>query len=94
VSTVDVRAIEAREGWECLVAVRDGSETHHRVHVSRADLALLAPGAPDPVRLVEVSFAFLLEREPKESILREFDLAAIGRCFPEYERETGHRLAR
>jgi hypothetical protein len=44
--------------------------------------------------LVEASFAFLLERETKESILREFDLTVIGRYFHEYEREIGHRLAR
>lgn len=92
-STVEVTATRAGEGWECQVTVRDGSETHHRVQVARADLARLAPGSPDPVRLVEASLTFLLEREPKESILREFDLAVIGRYFPDYEREIGHRLA-
>jgi hypothetical protein len=40
-----------------------------------------APGAP-------------LEREPKQSILRDLDLTVIGRSFPEHEREIGHRLAR
>ncbi len=30
--------------------------------------------------------------EPNESILREFDLSAIGQYFPEYEREIRHRL--
>ena len=43
-------------------------------------------GADDPVDLVRRSFAFLLEREPKESILRSFDLPVIGRYFPDYER--------
>ena len=93
-STVEVTAAVAGDGWECTVTVRDGSETHHRVRVSRADLARLAPGASDPVNLVEASFAFLLEREPQESILREFDLTVIARYFPEYEREIGHRLTR
>jgi hypothetical protein len=46
------------------------------------------------VGLVEASFAFLLEREPNESILRTFDLTVIGRYFPDYEREIGQRLAR
>jgi hypothetical protein len=77
-----------------MVTVRNGRETQHRVRVSRADLARLAPGASDPMGLVEASFAFLLERETKESILREFDLTVIGRYFHEYEREIGHRLAR
>ena len=41
---------------------------------------------------VEESFAFLLEREPRESILRRFDLPVIGRYFPEYEVEVRRRL--
>ena len=40
----------------------------------------------DPTDLVERSFAFLLEREPRESILRSFDLSVIGRYFPDWER--------
>jgi hypothetical protein len=43
--------------------------------------------------LIERSFQFLLEREPKESILREFDLPLIGRYFPDYEGEIRKRLA-
>ena len=35
--------------------------------------------------LVRDSFGFLLERESKESILKEFDLAMIKRYFPEYD---------
>jgi hypothetical protein len=33
-----------------------------------------------------------LEREPKESILRSFELTVISRYFPEYEREIARRL--
>lgn len=32
--------------------------------------------------LVEAAFRFLLEREPKEAILREFALSVIARYFP------------
>ena len=92
--TVDVTAAVAGDGWDCTVTVREGTETQHRVRVSRADVTRLAPGASDPVELVEASFAFLLERESKESILREFDLTVIGTYFPDYEREIGQRLAR
>jgi hypothetical protein len=94
VSTVEVSAAAAGDGWECVVTVRDGVETHHRVRVTRRDLARFAPGSTDPVELVKASFAFLLEREPKESILREFDLTVISRYFPEYERDIGHRLSK
>jgi hypothetical protein len=37
-------------------------------------------------------YCFLLKREPKESILRSFDLTVISRYFPEYEREMTRRL--
>jgi hypothetical protein len=40
---------------------------------------------------VRVSFGFLLEREPKESILPTFDLTVIGRYFSDFEREITHR---
>ena len=79
-------------GWICEVTVHNGRETHLRVHVTRADLPRLAPGASDPQDLVRASIAFLLEREPRESILREFDLSAIARYFPEYEVVITRRL--
>lgn len=72
--------------WLCQVIVADArSRTEHRVRVTQADLERLAPGSSDPTELVRRSFVFLLEREPKESILRAFDLSVIGRYFPEYE---------
>ena len=92
-SRVEVVAAATVDGWVCAVTVYNGAETHHRVLVSRSDLARLAPGATDPIDLVRASFAFLLEREPKESILPEFQLMLIGTYFPEYEREIGHRLS-
>ena len=54
--------------------------------MTTGDLADLAPDATEPTDLVRRSFEFLLEREPKASILRRFDLPLIGRYFPEYER--------
>jgi len=35
--------------------------------------------------LVSDSFGFLLAREPKDSILKAFDLSVIKRYFPEYD---------
>jgi hypothetical protein len=87
-ATIDVTSNPDGTGWLCDVTVRDrGSDTHHRVRVTTSDLDRLAPGAADPTDLVRRSFEFLLGREPKESILRSFDLPVIGRYFPEYERE-------
>ena len=73
--------------WTCRVTVREGDgATEHLVSVDPGVLARLEPGSADPTDLVRRSFAFLLEREPKESILATFDLPVIGRYFPEWER--------
>ena len=56
----------------------------HLVAVDAAAAARLAPGVA-PEHLVEASFRFLLDREPRQSILGRFDLAVIPRYFPEYE---------
>ena len=81
------------EGWHCTVRVGDDSAaTTHRVSMSAEDVARFAPTGVTAERLVEESFAFLLERESRESILREFDLPVIGRYFLEYEVEIRRRL--
>ena len=84
---IEVTSRTRSDGWTAIVVVTDpdGSSSHHEVTVTRAVLDRLAPGADDPVDLVRRSFAFLLEREPKESILRSFELPVIGRYFPDYE---------
>ena len=83
---VDVACSPTGDGWTCVATVGGaGAPTTHDVTVRARDLARLAPGAADPLDLVRRSFAFLLEREPKTSILRRFDLMVIGRYFPEFE---------
>jgi len=75
------------------VTIREGdSETRHQVTLSEADCARLG-GGDTPEALVEAAFRFLLDREPKESILRRFDLTVISRYFPEFERELPRYLA-
>ena len=44
-------------------------------------------------RCHEAAFRFLLDREPKDSILRRFDVTEISRYFPEFEREMPHYLS-
>jgi predicted transcriptional regulator len=70
-----------------------GSETAHDVTVSASDYAKFTAGKIEPEELVRKSFEFLLEREPKESILTRFDLSVISRYFPEYEREIKRSLS-
>ncbi len=69
------------------VRVEDGgSKTEHDVTITPADIARYAPNATAE-KLLAASFEFLLEREPKESILRRFALPVIERYFSEYPRE-------
>lgn len=74
------------------VTVEEGmTRTVHDVTVTPENVERLAPGTT-PERLVEASFRFLLEREPKEAILRRFELPAIERYFPEYPDTIRERL--
>jgi hypothetical protein len=90
---IEVGSERTAAGWRCTVRiVDDRGASEHSVAVTTEDLERLDPGASDPTDLVRRSFDFLLEREPKESILRSFDLPVIGRYFPEYERSIRPRL--
>ncbi len=90
---VGVSLTESDGGWSAEVVVTGGgSTTRHEVTLSRGDYERLAGGKATPEALIEASFAFLLEHEPKESILRRFDLPVIGRYFPDYERVIAQRL--
>jgi hypothetical protein len=85
---VTVECREAGDGWVCRVTVGDDAgSTTHEVTVSRDVLARLRPDDTAPDQLVSDAFAFLLAREPRDSILRSFDLPVIGRYFHEWEAE-------
>jgi hypothetical protein len=67
------------------------SASQHEVKLSREDHERLAP-AVEPDHLVEASFRFLLDREPKEQILSAFELPVIERYFGAYEDEIPRYL--
>lgn len=91
---IAVRCGPAGEGWDCTVTVgNDTGATHHEVRVARKVLERLDPQASDPEPLVRASFEFLLAREPRESIMRRFELTVIARYFPEWEAEIRKRPA-
>jgi hypothetical protein len=70
------------------VIVRDAvGETNHHVTLSPETLERLTAGNHAPEECIEAAFRFLLDREPKESILRRFDVTVISRYFPQFERE-------
>jgi hypothetical protein len=80
-------------GFEVLVREGKG-ETRHQVTMSRETCERLTGGKLAPERLIEAAFRFLLDREPKESILGRFDVTIIARYFPEFERELPNYLSR
>ena len=70
------------------VTVKDGkSESRHRVTMAAQTFERLSAAKHAPEACIEAAFRFLLDREPKESILQSFDVTVISRYFPEFERE-------
>jgi hypothetical protein len=85
--------VDRVDGETFHVTVREGGgRSEHTVMVDPAYHRKLTGGAITPEELVRRSFEFLLEREPKESILGSFALPVIGRYFGEYETEIARRV--
>jgi hypothetical protein len=79
--------VERRNQSEFLVVVEEGdSKTEHVVTLDEEYHEKLTGKGISKEELIEKSFKFLLAREPKESILRSFNLKVINRYFPEYEK--------
>lgn len=90
---INVSLTEAEDGWDAHVTVADehGSSSHEVV-LKQNEYQRLCEGRCPPEDLIRASFEFLLQREPKESILARFELPLIGRYFPEYERWLANHL--
>ena len=94
-ATIEVRRTADRDPLEFAVVIRDGAgESRHHVTMSRETCQRLTAGRHPDVACIEAAFRFLLDREPKESILGRFDVTVISRYFPEFERELPGYLAR
>ena len=83
---IEVTRLAGEDPMTFEVVVRDTQgETRHHVTLAAAHFSRLSPGLA-PERCIEAAFRFLLDREPKESILGRFDVSVISRYFPEFER--------
>ncbi len=89
-STITVT--QANDAVYRVTVVEGTSQSVHEVTVTPADVDRFAAGE-SAERLVEASFEFLLDREPKESILSRFDLPVIERYFPDYPRRIREALS-
>jgi len=83
---------EDGEGFEFRIAVEEaGSRTLHQVTLTRRDHEELGGEGESPEQLVRRCFEWLLEREPKESILSRFDIQEISRYFSSFRDEIRRR---
>lgn len=91
-ATVKIQVEQIRDGEYRVVILEGKGRTSHLVRVSPEEHERFG-GDAQAEELVEQSIEFLLEREPKESILQAFDLSVIERYFPDYGDEIEKRLA-
>jgi len=92
---VEVRQTGNGEPLEFDVRVTaGGGEGRHHVTMGAATAPRLGGGYHTPAQCLEAAFHFLLEREPKESIMGRFDVTVISQYFPEFEAELPGYLAR
>ncbi len=77
--------------WSYLVEVTEsdgsGSQTRHKVSMDKVYYEKISAGIIGPEDFVKKSFEFLLKREDKDSILKEFNVRQIREYFPEFETE-------
>ncbi|MCK7475459.1 MAG: hypothetical protein MZV49_22785 [Rhodopseudomonas palustris] len=94
-SMIDVRQLDDGDPGVYQVELRDGAGSgRHRV--TAGPVRCVTGFWVISIRLercVEAAFRFLLAREPKEAILRDFDVAVISRYFPEFEAQWPRYLA-
>ncbi|UCC84453.1 MAG: hypothetical protein JSW46_05850 [Gemmatimonadota bacterium] len=90
---IDVTLTRSEDPFEFDVRVSEGNtETRHRVTMTESTYRKLSGGDASPERVIEAAFEFLLDREPKESILSSFDVTVISRYFPSFQDDIASYL--
>ncbi len=92
---IDVTRIGSGDPLEFDVVIDDGAgRTQHRITMSQETYGRILKGGQTPENCVKGAFLFLLDREPKEAILEQFDITVISRYFPEFEKELPEYMRR
>jgi hypothetical protein len=77
------------------VIVHDGhGEGRHQVTIQADEARRWAELGAEPPRGVEAVMRFLIDREPKESIMSAFDTNVVRRYFPDFDDALPGYLAR
>ena len=89
---IKIKTRASNMGWHFSVTVTDQKgESFYNVTMDK-DFVTRIGSNFHPEKVVEKSFEFLLEREPKESILQEFDITVISHYYPNFISELGKKL--
>ena len=83
--------VDRLRSWFAVIVTDGRGSSEHAVTLSASDWERLGRGYRSPEELVRACFEFLLEREPRTSVLGAFDVSEIGGYFPEFEREIARR---
>ena len=93
-ATIEVKQTTDGDPMQLEVTVTDGrGSSRHAVTMRRATLERLTGGAHSAEACVGAAFRFLLDREPRDAILGQFDVAVISDYFPEFEARLPDYLA-
>jgi hypothetical protein len=84
--------IEKIDDKTFVVTIEAKKVTKHTVTITPGYYHKMTKGASPYEKLITKAFEFLLEREPNTAILKEFDLPAIKRYYPEFERSVLDKL--
>ncbi|OGN06481.1 MAG: hypothetical protein A3B86_03480 [Candidatus Yanofskybacteria bacterium RIFCSPHIGHO2_02_FULL_38_22b] len=86
---IRVTEVNQRENsWTFLVELGHGDNlVECYVEVNRDYWTQLTSRRVEPAGLIEATFKFLLEKTPKEMIMKKFNLNDIIRLYPQYENE-------
>jgi hypothetical protein len=91
---IEITSCGSDNGFEFEVVVREpGGESRHHVTMDRSTYERLTGGRHTAQHCLEAAFRFLLDREPRESIMGRFDVTVISRYFPEFEQELPRYLS-
>lgn len=90
--TIEVNTRQTNMGWRFSVSVTDQSSISlYQVSMDQDFLTRIG-SHHQPEKIIEKSFEFLLENEPKEQILQEFDVTTISHYYPHFLVELQKKL--
>lgn len=87
ISVTQTEAADDKTVFNVVVSEETGS-TRHTVILPIEYWQKFSQKYPEPTDFIRASFKFLLNREPKESILKHFEVPIIARYFPEFDEQV------